>query len=75
MDEMIQLICDKTGLSAEQARGAADTVVGFLKDKLPSGMGEQLDSLINGGSLGSLGDLAQNLPGGLGDKIGGMLGS
>lgn len=72
MDEIIQLVCSKTGISEEQAKGAVDTVVGFLKDKMPAGIGDQVQGFISGGSsMGSLGDIA----GGLGDKIGGMFGS
>ncbi len=75
MDEIIQLVCDKTGISADQARTAVETVVGFVKDKLPGGMGEQVESFINGGSsLGDLGNLG-GMAGSLTDKIGGMLGN
>ena len=35
MDELIKLVSQKTGLSAEMAKTAVETVVGFLKDKLP----------------------------------------
>ncbi len=73
MDEIVQLICSKTGISTEQAQGAVTTVVGFLKDKLPGGIGDQVESFMNGSGSG-LGDMANNLTGGLGDKIGGMFG-
>ncbi len=66
MDELIKLVSQKTGLPAAQAKVAIDTVLGFLKQKLPAPLGSQLDSLIEGGgltsALGGLGDM-----GGLGD--------
>ncbi len=70
MEQLIKLITEKTGISNEQAATAVNVVTGFLKDKLPAGLGSQLDGLLNGGSAGSVNDLAD----GLKDKIGGMFG-
>ncbi len=36
MDELINMVAQRTGLAPEKARTAVDTVVGFLKDKLPA---------------------------------------
>ena len=66
MENIIKLVCEKTGISESQAKSAVETVVSFLKDKMPGGIGAKVESFINGGA-GSLGDLA----GGLKDKIGG----
>ena len=33
MDEVIKMVADKTGISADQAKSAVETVMGFLKDK------------------------------------------
>jgi len=66
MDELIQKVAEKTGLPADGARKAADAVVGFLKEKLPAGLGGQIDQLLAGGGSGGLGDLAK--------KVGGLLG-
>jgi hypothetical protein len=41
-----------------------DTVASFLKEKLPAGMGSQLDSLIQGG--GSMDSITDSLKDGLG---------
>ena len=61
MEELIKLVSQKTGLPAAQAKVAVDTVLGFLKQKLPAPIAGQLDSLIEGGgvtsALGGLGDL------------------
>ena len=66
MDELINLVAQKTGISNEQARMAVDTVVGFLKNKLPAPMAGQLDSVLDG-------DVVQNL-GGLVGGLGGLFG-
>lgn len=69
MQELIKQLTEKVGINPEQAQGAIDTVLGFVKDKLPAGMGDQLDGIMSGNASGfdlsSLGDIA----GGLGDKI------
>ena len=61
MDELVELVVKKTGISEDQARTAVDTVVGYLKDKLPGPAGAQLDALLEGGDvsdiLGGLGGL------------------
>lgn len=35
MDELIKLVAQKTGLPQDKARVAVDTVINFLKKKLP----------------------------------------
>ncbi len=61
------MVAEKTGISQEQATTAVKTVVNFLKDKLPAGIGQHLDSFVNGeNNMGGLGDLE--------DKIGEMFG-
>jgi hypothetical protein len=48
---------------------AVDTVVGYLKDKLPAPIAGQIDSVLSGGGMGGdLGDLAKGLGGMLGKK-------
>ncbi len=61
MDELIKQVTAKTGISEEQARTAVDTVVGFLKNKLPAPIAGQIDNAIGGGgegTAGGLGDIA-----------------
>lgn len=69
MEQIIKMITDKTGISNEQAATAVHVVSDYLKDKLPAGMGGQLDGLLKG-DTSNLGDLA----GGLKDSLGGMFG-
>jgi hypothetical protein len=85
MDELIKLVTDKVGISEAQARQAIETVMNFLKDKLP--IADQLDDLLKGvlgsggGALGSIvstvtdvldGDNDGKQSGGAGDLLGGM---
>ncbi len=69
MQALIKMVSEKTGISEAQATTAVNTVIGFLKDKMPAGIGLQVESFVKGGGS-SLGDVT----GGLADKIGGMFG-
>lgn len=69
MEELTKLIVSKTGISEAHARLAVETVVSFLKTKLPAPIAGQLDSLIQGGGLPSGLDM-----GSVGNALGGLLG-
>ena len=69
MEQKNKMITEKTGISTEQAKTAVNVVTDFLKEKLPAGMGGQLDGLLKG-DTSSLGDLA----GGIKDSLGGIFG-
>lgn len=47
MDELVKLLAQKTGLPEDKARMAAETVIGFLKQRLPGPVGEQLNSVLS----------------------------
>ncbi|HLA09715.1 MAG TPA: hypothetical protein VJ023_03795 [Pyrinomonadaceae bacterium] len=63
MDELIKQITEKTGISEEQARTAANTVIGFLKSRLPEPIAGQLDNLTGQRSAGGLSDVASKVGG------------
>jgi hypothetical protein len=65
MNELINLVAQKTGLPQDKAKLAVDTVINFLKTKLPSSIAGQLDALLAGGGL------PDNLAQGLGGLLGG----
>jgi hypothetical protein len=46
--ELVNLVSTKTGLNEQMATLAVDTVISFLKEKLPAPMSTQLDSLLSG---------------------------
>jgi hypothetical protein len=47
-NDLVKLVSSKTGLNEEMATLAVDTVIGFLKQKLPPELSGQLDSLLSG---------------------------
>lgn len=51
MDELVDLVVEKTGLSKVQAKKAVDVVMKFLKDKLPKPIAGQLDNLLKNESM------------------------
>jgi hypothetical protein len=48
VNELVNLVAQKVGITADQARGAVDTVLGFLKAKMPTGLAGQLDNVVGG---------------------------
>lgn len=68
MEELIKTLTAKVGISESQAKSAVETVVSFLKDKLPGGIGGQVESFVKGGGGSSAGDVID----GLKDKASGL---
>ncbi len=67
MNQLVQLVVERTGIGEDKAQKAVETVVGFLKERLPGGVGGQLDSIVGGqGGGGGLGDIASGLGGMMG---------
>ncbi len=64
MDELVKLVSKKTGLPPDQAKVAVDTVIGFLKKKLPAPVAAQIDGVLSG----NLQDLTKGLGGVFGKK-------
>ena len=65
MEELIKQLSQKTGIPPNQARQAADFVLKFVKDKLPTPIASQIDNALKGGPT----DVA-----GIASKIGGVFG-
>jgi hypothetical protein len=61
VDDLIKQIVDKTGISVEQAKTAAESVIAFIKAKLPT-MGGDVDGLFSG-QLPSMDDVKSKLGG------------
>jgi hypothetical protein len=66
MDELVKLVSQKTGIPEDTARTAVQTVIGYLKQKLPAPIAAQIDTVLAGGS--GLGDAAKGLGGILGKR-------
>ena len=68
MDELVKLLTEKTGLADDKARIAVDVVVGFLKQRLPSSVGEQLNAIVSGTAGGGLTEKVK----GIAESVGGV---
>lgn len=67
MDELIKLVSKKTGLPEATAKTAVETVLGYLKKKLPAPIAAQIDGVLGGaGAAKGVEDLAKGLGGMLG---------
>ncbi len=76
MDELIKLVSEKANISADQAKQAVESVVGFIKDKLPGPVGEQVTNLLSGagGLAGQAGGALGDVAGKAGEALGGLFG-
>jgi len=74
MNELIQRVIERTGLPEDKAMMAADTVLGFLKERLPGPVGAQIDNLMNSGGNGGTGAGLAEKAAGMGSNLGDMLG-
>ena len=68
MDQLVALVAERTGLPPEQARTAAETVLNFLKERLPAPIAGQIDAVLEGKSAGGVSGLAKGLGGMFGGK-------
>ena len=50
MNELTNIIVQKTGISQENAQKAEQVMLGFLKTKLPAPLAGQLDSFLSAGT-------------------------
>ncbi len=58
MDELVNLVVQKTGISQDQALQAVNVVLGFLKERLPAPVAAQVDGVVNNsGVTGAIGGL------------------
>jgi uncharacterized protein (DUF2267 family) len=57
MDELVKMVAKKVGINEAQAKQAVETVLGFLKDKLPEPIAGQLEAVLEG-DMSGLDDLA-----------------
>lgn len=71
MDELIKKVSERAGIGEDQARSAVETVVGFLKEKLPAPIAGHLDSVLGSSAAGGAVDKAGDVLGGLGGMFGG----
>ena len=65
MDELVKLVSQKTGLPEDKSRLAVQTVLDYLKKKLPAPVASQIDTVL---ASGNVGNVAKGLGGMLGKK-------
>jgi hypothetical protein len=53
MNELLQSLQEKVGLTAEQAKGAVDHITEYFKSKLPAAFHEHLDAASIGNTIKS----------------------
>ena len=71
MDELIAQDTSKANIDPTQAQNAVDTVLGFLKQRLPAPIAAQLETAITAGAVAGLEQQAEQALGGLGGLFGG----
>lgn len=73
METLTQLVVEKTGIPAETAETAVNTVLNFIKEKLPAGLGEKVIAVVQ--DRDGDGDVDfSDIVGGLKDSIGNIFG-
>jgi hypothetical protein len=72
MDELINLVVQKTGISQDDARKAVEVIINCLKSKLPGPIASHLDSFVSGGLSGGMSTLAGEAGEMLKGKLGGI---
>ncbi len=63
MDQLVKMVSERAGIDEGAAKTAVDTVLGFLKDKLPDPIAGQLDKAAKGENVDA------------GSALGGLFGS
>ena len=74
MDKLLELVQEKAGISADQAKKAIDAVMDFMKDKLPAPISSQIEKFMGGGDGEDGDDEGGGMLGGITDKLGGLMG-
>ncbi|MCA1570914.1 MAG: DUF2267 domain-containing protein [Chloroflexi bacterium] len=65
MDQLIKMVQERANIDEGQARSAVQTVVGFLKERLPDPIAGQIDGVVSGKGSTEGSPL---------DRVGGILG-
>jgi hypothetical protein len=71
VDELVKLVQEKAGLSEAQAKQAVETVVDYLKKRLPDPIAGQVDAVLDNEAV--MGQASDAIDKGI-NRLGGMLG-
>ncbi len=58
MNELVKMVADKVGLPEDKAQQATDTVINYVKGKLPGPVASQIDNVVGRGGSGGGGNIA-----------------
>lgn len=72
MNELINQISSRTGISEDQARQAVEMALGFVKTKLPEPMASQLNNFLAADAAAGMAGQVQQQLGNLGGMFGGQ---
>ncbi len=70
MNELVQMVTQKTGISQDKAQQAVEVIINHLKSRLPGPIASHLDQFTGGGSSSS-----SNLESEAENKLGSMFGN
>lgn len=68
METLVAMIVERTGMSEDMAKQAADIAITFVKSKLPDSVSGMVDTALSGGAEGGA---ASMITGALGGMFGG----
>lgn len=71
MNELVQMVAQKTGISQDKAQQAVEVILSHLKSRLPGPMASHLDQLTGGGNSSSNNSLESEAVSKLGNMFGG----
>jgi hypothetical protein len=74
MDELINLVVQRTGISQDDAQKAVQVIIDALKSRLPAPIAAELDTFLSGGISGGVNALEGEAGNLLKSEIGGFLG-
>ena len=74
MNELTNVVMQRTGLSQEDAEKAVHAVLDVLKQKLPGPIASHLDSFLSGGLSGEVSKLSEQAGDLIKGKLGGLFG-
>jgi hypothetical protein len=63
MEELVKLIAGRANISPQQAETAVDTVLSFLRQRLPEPVYQQIEGALGGKGEGGFGEITRGVEG------------
>jgi hypothetical protein len=61
MEELVKMVTEKVGITADKAKMAVEMVVKFLSEKLPAPIASQIKGVLSGGQPSAVADATEGL--------------